>query len=1004
MTFLISGLLAMLSAFLGQSRAPQTSSDAAGVEGQTPEEATAPAADQDAPPADSADQMSDAPDDPQDDTLGDHIDPDETPDTEADGAPNEHPTGDDAPMSDDETDPPQDHMGDDHGDQSGAPEDDLDSAPQEPDPHDHGGMPTGGADDDMMDDPHDHPHTPFPEPPGIDASSDEIASYLNALTALGETHVHDHGSELSGEHDAAMDLAPRSDASHVAIADGAWDDPAIWSTGTVPGDDASVLIPPGVTVTYGVQSDAELFTLRIDGKLEFETDTDSTMIFDTMLVAPGGHLEIGTVDNPVDPSVSIDLIVADNGPIDTDWDPMLLSRGLISHGRADIHGAVKDSHEKVIDDPMAGDTTLSFAETPEGWQVGDKIVIAGTRYEGHKWDNDIRAVRPHASEDEVRTITEIDGNTVHFDEALIFDHDTPRADLKTSVANYTRNVSIESENGAETQIFARGHVMFMHSDEVDVRYAEFLELGRTDKSQDSAATHNLDDIAFDSNIQGRYGLHLHRTGVEDLADPTILQGNAVFGSPGWGIVHHDSNAIIDNNATFDTFGAGYVAETGNETGAWTNNIAIYAEGQGWGNPKNFVNLDGEFDTARTGDGFWFQGRLVDSVDNIASSVNAGFSYFHRNGDNRMIDVLSDNFAFAGALDGETSRVDDVPIRAFSGNETFASNYGVHVVKSNPNQEHDVWSHLEDFTAWEVRTGAHLEYTSHYVLSDFDVIGKEATAFSYAQDGISLGNNTTEIVIVDTLIDGFPTGIDLTKLLTFQQQDPSIHDYFVINTAITGAETEFANYDPDHDTVLIDPTLVSQVPNLTLDGPLTYREGYPDPDARHVDISGTKTDALGTTAVPGGTDDFDISYGKVIEILEEDGYWTTPEGQAYFMLDLFFTDRLSGDVYVEQHPVFIDGNVPLGNQFFAYANAQDNGVQAIHQMPDGTAMAGDMILGAPQVAVPFAHMSEDGAEALAHIHMMSGPEVMAALASGAPDHSLEEMAAEMEDEPMVEPLV
>jgi len=318
----------------------------------------------------------------------------------------------------------------------------------------------------------------FPMAPGAGASQEEISAFIDAVNATDETHVHDHGSPLAGEHMAALDLAPRDEASHVAIGDGDWDDPDIWSNGEVPGDGAKVLIPQGVTVNYGTVSDASLFTVRIDGKLEFETDVDSAMTFDTMLVAPNGHIEIGTTDNPVDANVTIDLIVADNGAIDTDWDPMLLSRGIISHGRADIHGAEKDSHLKVDEDPMAGDTSVSFGAAPLGWQVGDTIVVAGTNYEGHKWSHDLGEVVPHPSEDEVRVITSIEGDTVFFDDPLAFDHGTPRADLKTSVANYTRNVSVESESGDASDGFARGHVMFMHSDEVDVRYAEFHELGR----------------------------------------------------------------------------------------------------------------------------------------------------------------------------------------------------------------------------------------------------------------------------------------------------------------------------------------------------------------------------------------------------------------------------------------------------------------------------------------------------------------------------------------------
>jgi len=391
-------------------------------------------------------------------------------------------------------------------------------------------------------------------PPGIGASSHEIQMYLTELFALEETHSHDHGSGLAGDHMAAMSLVDRSEATKVAIGSGDWFDPSIWADNEVPGHGDRVLVPEGVMVKYAGVSDADLFTVRVDGALEFAHDTDSQMIFDTMIVSSTGRLEIGTKETPVDPDVNIDLIVADNGPIDVDWDPNLLSRGLISHGHTEIHGMKKDSHEKVIEDPMAGDTFVTFAEIPEGWQVGDTIVVAGTTYDGFTKQTQGEGRIAIPSEDEVREITAIDGNRVYFEDALIHDHDTPRADLKTSVANYTRNVSIESENADELDVSERGHVMFMHTDNVDVRYAEFHELGRTDKSTEAFDASDFDDIASDSNVKGRYALHIHRAGSEAEGEPAVLDGNAVFGSPGWGIVHHDSYAHLENNATYNTFG------------------------------------------------------------------------------------------------------------------------------------------------------------------------------------------------------------------------------------------------------------------------------------------------------------------------------------------------------------------------------------------------------------------------------------------------------------------
>lgn len=786
--------------------------------------------------------------------------------------------------------------------------------------------------------------TPSITPPGVGASQAEINTFLNNLAAAPETHVHNHGDSRMSEHDALMDLVPRDAATHTAIGNGDWDDPSIWANGEVPGDGARVLIPEGVQVDYNSVSDARLFTVRVDGALDFATDEDSQMIFDTFVVSPGGHLIMGTADNPVDPDVNIDLIVADNGRIDTNWDPMLLSRGLISHGDITVHGAEKDSHEKVADDPMAGDTSIRFDTLPEGWQVGDTIVIAGTEYDGYRWDNAARDRTFNEPEDEVRVISGIDGNRVFFEQPLEYDHDTPREDLATSVANYTRNVSIESENGADSDVFERGHVMFMHSDEVDVRYMEFTELGRTDKSEDSQAIGDINNVRFDSNVQGRYSLHLHRTGVDDPENPTILEGNAVYGSPGWGVVHHDSNAILSNNATYDTFGAGFVAETGNETGIWEDNIAIFAQGIGWDTPKNTSEIHDSFDVGRGGDGFWFQGRMVAAVDNVAASVNTGFVYFHRDHTDTMIDFDASLFDFPDALNNaDQVTPDDVPIMIFEGNETFAAREGLHVVKSNTAQGHDVWSRLEDFTAWSVLNGAELEYTSHYILSDFDLIAREPERFSDPQDGITLGNNMTEIVIINSRIEGFENGIDLNKDLAGDaearfDESSNVFNYVVIDPTFVDVDNEFINRD-GRDTIL------DNMPNRPYEMDLDVSLQVLNSDA--VSITGTKTDGLGRTEFPGGMDDFTIARDDVAGILDTTGYWTTSGGQAYTLVDVYFTDRLTGDIYYETHQLNLNG-LPYGNDRVAggiWANNVNNGVQDIG-MRGGQLMAGDTVLGEP----------------------------------------------------------
>ena len=785
---------------------------------------------------------------------------------------------------------------------------------------------------------HDHMDAPVTLP----TTSAEVEAFVTTIKSSEEVHVHDAGSVKLPEHQALLDLVPRADATHIAIGNGSWFDADNWYEGRIPESNAKVLIPDGVHMTYDGESGARLLTVRVDGRLEFANDVSSKMVVDTMVVTPGAQLTIGTEHAPVEAGVKVDIVIANNGPIDVDWDPMLLSRGIVSHGDVEIHGAVTDSHDKVIDDPMEGDTWLDFGDLPEGWEVGDTIVIAGTHYDGYSWDNTVGALVHHEPEDEIRTISHIDGTRVFFDDPLIFDHDAPRDDLKTSVANYSRNVTIATENGADAEVHERGHVMFMHSDNINVSYAEFFELGRTDKSELALNASEFDDIASDSNVKGRYAVHIHRAGVDDPDHPAVIEGNAVFGSPGWGFVHHDSNALLDNNATYNTFGAGYVAESGNETGSWTDNIAIYAKGTSWTLLKNGVDL-GNFDTGKTGDGFWFQGRMVESSGNIAASVNHGFAYFHRGAfaDDAQMQFNANVSAIPGAFHyAETVNPDDVPILNFHDNEVFAAKQGLHVVKANSIQGHDVHSVLDGFTAWSVLSGAQLEYTSHYLLKDFDLVAREDADFNHPLYGIAFGPNVFDMTIVDAKIDGFRDGIDLHKSSTTDAITPDTHDYTIVNADIENVTESYANYDPALDTILSGASKIA-TPDILLDGPLTYKEGYPDPTARVVEISGSKTDSLGTTEFGTGPDNFNVRLPEVVKILETQGYYSNEDGSKYFLLDLYFSDRLTGEIFFETHPVFINDNVPLGSEFHSYHSAKDNGLRDL-QSPD-TSVSDDAIL-------------------------------------------------------------
>lgn len=98
-------------------------------------------------------------------------------------------------------------------------------------------------------------------------------------------------------------------------------------------------------------------------------------------------------------------------------------------------------------------------------------------------------------------------------------------------------------------------------------------------------------------------------------------------------------------------------------------------------------------------------------------------------------------------------------------------------------------------------------------------------------------------------------------------------------------------------------------------------------ARQIVISGTKTDGVGSTDYPNAADNYNVGWRDVRALLEKDGYYSTSDGQNYFLLDLYFSDRLTGDIFVETHPVMLDDNVTFGpNGHWAYQNVSYNGVQ------------------------------------------------------------------------------
>jgi hypothetical protein len=560
-----------------------------------------------------------------------------------------------------------------------------------------------------------------------------FASLLITTTSIGIQSAcaapatpHPDQPVLRGEHMLFLDLIRETDVTHRAVHDGKWSDPATWEHGLVPTPGATVLIPHGVNVTLGHIFQPAMKDVRVDGRLQFASDRNTGLILDTLIIAPGGQLVIGTPQQPIAANRSARITFTDTGPIDTTRDPAQLGRGLISHGTVSIHGSSVTPFVALTHFAKVGDTKLQLANTPAGWKPGDRLVLPGTAL--------------GSNQDEQLTIISTSGAEVTV-QPLAFDHAAPVADLPVYLANVTRNVVLASQTAPRPGASDRaGHVMFMHSANVDISCASFENLGRTDKSR-IIEDPRLDDqghliAGTGHNPRGRYAIHFHRTGIDRDAPPARVTGSVVLNTPGWGFVNHSSNVLFEDNISANAFGSGFVTEAGDEIGTFRHNLAIRSQGSGEGEDVRKKVQD----FAHEGDGFWFQGPGIAVENNIACGQAAsGFIYFTEGliqgglGTTRFPVANLADATWAGKIDvvdhKDPDKVSDpasvpviaVPIRGFKGNTAYACNAGftVRFHRGSPAAGESV---IQDSVAWNTVYGAKVRYTSNLVLRNLRLEG------------------------------------------------------------------------------------------------------------------------------------------------------------------------------------------------------------------------------------------------------------------------------------------
>jgi hypothetical protein len=514
--------------------------------------------------------------------------------------------------------------------------------------------------------------------------------------------MHVYMSHGDAGHDATdmafTNLCKHQDTTNIAVTSGNWSSASTWSMGAVPTTGSRVLIPHGVTVVYDVVAALRMDWIRVDGTLETAQDRSVHFWYETLAGTRGSSIKHG-VDNAtrlpaqfeiehkfsgrryrdmsLDPT---DILLAEDGK--------LLSRGFISQGDVQMWAAKKLSYSRSA--PLEiGATSAVLDKQPEGWAVGDEIIIGGTSVSLANAGQDL------VKEDEYRTIDSVDPatKTITWTGGLTYAHKdkrTNRGDLKPVIAlRGGRNINLVSE--VKDVPSQRGHFAVIHHHAwADIWGVGFHSVGRTNSGHPVGVIENMShwtsgdiagaapgeiaektgqfkyyphtqgnqaggngtvlwqDMTARSNVIGRYACHLHHIGFgrDPSRVPNIVDCYAED-VIGWGFVDHVGENNISRNVCHLFNGCAFVAEGGPENGHWVDNLAIGARverkrflyGYDLSNGNSPKSVEGTATSKgwmfRHGIGFGFRGRGVRTNRNIACSVWLGAQFWHRGSKSKL---------------------------------------------------------------------------------------------------------------------------------------------------------------------------------------------------------------------------------------------------------------------------------------------------------------------------------------------------------------------------------
>ena len=324
------------------------------------------------------------------------------------------------------------------------------------------------------------------------------------------------------------------------IKSGNWDDPTVWQSGSVPGNNASVTISTGHTIVFNVDQSGftnGLAGLVINGTLTFATDGTVTYLKMAGNITGTGNLYVGTESNRIPAPAGANPFVA----------TIAFNGGFQITGNLanlELWGEERESYDIINIGGSAGDSTVTLTEGLNLRQ-GDLVYITNTNVGTTATSHTIQSFNPSTK---VVTFTAPLGRTIESGRALTLDTRNIHClnINKTGTASFTNSVNNGKASGVRFFNFGRAPI--------DGRTNWIVRYCTGNNNTDGGISyygygHTITSCTGNKNTLG--GISHHGSGhtIHYCSDGVGNTGSAIFIPQSFKVRNHQSNTPVTTYST-----------------------------------------------------------------------------------------------------------------------------------------------------------------------------------------------------------------------------------------------------------------------------------------------------------------------------------------------------------------------------------------------------------------------------------------------------------------------